>query len=232
MNKKIKLTALLLTLPLCAFAGNDIVPLATKGLQVIPLAKMDIPDSIKERIKDRIKQQNEKGYFETDSEYTRFLLNIKHNAPSEIRSFANNDDQTDTHLKKSISQIKLAFPYKGIKDIDSENVIGYAAIGSWQDGWTGIKEFFSDNKMGICSYSLFNMELMHGAMQLNTETTRYDVNNKPTSIDVEGNQHSGFHYSIRWFDNKYNHDLECANMKYDKKISEEMIYLANKIDKQ
>lgn len=98
------------------------------------------------------------------------------------------------------------------------------------DGWTGVKEFFNDPKIGLCSYSLSNMKLMHGGIQLAKEDVTYDVNKKPTTSEVEGSENSGFTYTVRWYDDTFAHELECANMLYDKTITENVLSLANRID--
>jgi len=230
IKNKIQLMILTLALPLCAFANNDNPSLPKEGIKIVPLATMNLPDYIKEETKERINQQNKKGYFETNTINGSFLFTMKHNTALEMKSFANTTDPYDTHLKNSISQIKLAFSYNGIKDIEQKNIIGYSPMGSFKEGWTGIKTFFEDSKMGICSYSLLNMKIMGGGIQLNNESIRYDINKKPTTVDVEGSMKTGFHYIISWYDEIYSNDLECDNKIYDKEIISKMIILANKID--
>lgn len=200
-----------------------------KGLEIIPLKNMAIPDSYKKELSLRMQEEKTKGYYETNSSYARYLLGKKKNFHGELSEFKNNRDPSDTHLKKQISDLKLAFAFNGIP-IPKENIMGYAAIGAWtENGWTGIKTFFEDKNFGICSYSLFNISLSHGAVQLNNETTEYIVNKKPSSANVEGSVDSGFLYEINWFDKTYVHFLQCAKPRYEL-IIQKLVDFANQID--
>lgn len=233
MNKKLQLAILLITFPTISLANTDLVPLPLSGFQIIPLARSSMPDSFKKDLVTRVEEEKIKGYHEEETTYPKYFLSLKNESIKEIRNFKGIDD---THLKAEFSEIKLAFPFKGIPPITKENIIGYAAIGSYitetnHTGWTGIKAFFTDGSIGTCAYSFFNLRLSHGGIQFFNEITRYLINNKPSSMTAKGSNKSGFVYTIDWIDKNNLRELECATMIFDKEIMNKMIVLANKIDK-
>ncbi|MES2217345.1 MAG: hypothetical protein V4501_02930 [Pseudomonadota bacterium] len=157
------------------------------------------------------------------------MLNLKNHSFDEIEKNRGNIDPYDTHLKSSISEITLAFPSKSLSTVASNNSIGFAPIGSWKNGWTGIKEFFEDRQLGICEYSKSNRKLSHGAVQIAAEIARFDINNLPNFLVVKGNLNSGYLYTIKWFDDTFNDDLVCANTNYNKRITNNLIKYAKLI---
>lgn len=207
------------------------LPKPVSGIHVVPDSDLTMTESMRKEATFKLKQQNKNGYVESDSPYPRQLLTTKYRAASEIKENKGNKDPYDTHLKENISEIKLAFSYNGIPFVKPSNVIAFAAIGGYKDGWTGVKEFFTDPNLGTCTLSLYNIALGHGGARLGKSTVKYVVNNKPTTISVEGSINSGFMYRVSWFDNTFIHDLECANMNFDKKITITMIDHAKLIDK-
>jgi len=208
------------------------LPQPISGIHIVPDSELVTTKSMKQEEILNLKQQKEKGYIAFDSTYPRELLNTKYRALSEIKANKDNKDPGDTHLKEKISEIKLAFQYNGIPFIKTTNIIGFAAIGGYIDnGWTGVKEFFNDTRLGTCTLSLYNIGVSHGGVKLGKSTVTYVVNSKPTTINVEGSINSGFMYRVSWFDNTFIHDLECANMNFDKEITTTMIDYARLIDK-
>ncbi|HJY22037.1 MAG TPA: hypothetical protein VJ279_04080, partial [Hanamia sp.] len=100
----------------------------------------------------------------------------------------------------------------------------------WQNGWTGIAQLFKENSIGVCSYKIENILVSKGAIQIDENTVRHDVNNKITTIDIAGSMNSGFIYTISWYDKTYFHDLECANLAFKPELKDKLIALAKKID--
>lgn len=231
MKKKL-LMILMLALPFTANAEETPFPSTAKGIQIVPLDKQALPAKLKKDILTKQAQENLNGYQLNNGENALFLLNIKRNAPQEIaESRKKSNDVYDTHLKSNYSEIKLAFPFKGLPSIDEKDIIGYAAIGSFvkendKEGWTGIRAFFNSS-MGTCSYSYMEIQ----AVQLAQETTEYLVNKKPSNKLIEGNLNSGFVYSVNWYTDNSMKTLECANKKLDQEIMKNVISLANKVDK-
>jgi hypothetical protein len=235
MNKRL-LSVLITAMPFAVYGAN-LVPLPTKELTIVPMAKLNIPEQMKVEIMKNKAEEKQKGYHEMDSSYAQYLLNLKRTAPGEIKAFRVNN-AFDTHLKNEISDIHLAFNFKPLTMVKTENIIGYAPIGSYVKegdrdlGWSGIKAFFMDQTLGACAYSFFDLQISHGAVQLNAETTEYLVNHKPSSTSVEGSLNSGFVYNVNWFDETKMHQLECANMAYTKQTLRRLVFLANQIDKR
>ncbi|HJY22933.1 MAG TPA: hypothetical protein VJ279_08620 [Hanamia sp.] len=227
MKNTIKIAALIF-LPSITFA-TQIVPVPKSGVQIVALDQMDIPQEYKDELKKRVAEEKAKGFYETANTNGMMLLQTTKQAEFEKKSLKLTNDPLDTQLKTDYSQIKLVFPFKGLP-IDQANVVGYAPIGAWNNGWTGIKVFFKDEK-STCSYSYFDLGASHGAAQLNKEGLTYVVNKKPTSLDVEGNYNEGFLYTINWFGKASMSSLECANMEYKPEITKHVLELANKIDK-
>ena len=75
------------------------------------------------------------------------------------------------------------------------------------------------------------MKLAKGAIFIPQESVRYDINKKVTTVFVEGSKNSGFIYNVTWNDDTYNHFLICAHMTLDNSITNRMIALAKRIDK-
>lgn len=229
MNIKL-LANLLLIAPLIAHANDSPISTNIKGIVIVPMAKQQIPDSIKKEVMDSQKEQNEKGFITTSDNRASYLLNIQRNKEMQLNlAKTHNYGELDTTIKTYSSQIKLSFPFTSVKGVDSKNVIGYAAIGSYDKskGWNGIKEIFSDPALGNCSYSRMGIN----AVQLSEETTEYFVNKKPSNKIIEGNYNEGFIYSINWYTNDNMFTLECANKNYNEENMTKMIALANTIDK-
>ena len=227
MNKKL-LVCLLLMAPLVAVAEDSPFPSTAKGIQIVPMAKQELPAILKADIIASNKEEKEKGYITTNDDKAHYLLNINRDVPYQLAAEKTKDyGVMDTRIKKSYKEIKLSFPFSPIKGITQSDVIGYAAIGSFEkNGWNGLKEIFHSD-LGNCSYSRMGIK----AVQLAEETTEYFVNKKPSNKIIEGNINSGFLYSINWYTDTTMNTLECANMNFTPEIMDKMITLANKIDK-
>lgn len=227
----------ILFFPLFSFAQNtDInsdsqqLPNPVSGIHVVPDTDLTMTEPMRIKMSSQLKQKNEKGYIEIDSSEPRQLISLKYSAANEIKENKNKGPH-DTHLKANISDIQLAFAYKGIPFINKSDVIGFAAAGGYKNGWTGIGEFFNDSKLGTCTLTLYNIALSHGGVRLGKSVVKYLVNNKPTTINIEGSINSGFMYKVHWFDNTFIHELECANMDFNEKITVTMVDYARLIDK-
>lgn len=197
---------------------------AKSGIIIEPLSKINPP---KETL-SLINEQKTKGYSEKiSSDALEMLKANKRGYTDEINNIS---DPTDTHMKSNLSRIKLAFDFKPAPFI---HPFGYAVGGEYINdaGWTAISTFFNEDNIGACRYKLNNMKIANGAVRIPKEIVRYDINKKVTTIFVEGSVKSGFIYNVTWNDATYNHFLECANMNYDKNITNRMIELAKKIDK-
>jgi hypothetical protein len=236
--KRFLLTALMVS-PLVSYALGAEEPFVnTHSLQIISENDIEkrgmIPREFKQEVLNFHKEMKEKGYHEINNRYAQFLLNLKLTAQDEIRSYRGTTDVGDSHLKQSANEVPLAFDFKKLP-INEKNIIGYAPTGSYvkspKEGWNGIVSFFEDTNLGTCSYNFTDLNLSNGSITLTKEYTKYLVNNKPTYVGVEGNDQSGFVYTITWYNSLKVSTLNCATLKYDKNMSNNLIDLAKKIDK-
>ena len=201
-----------------------------KGITIIPVKEMGLPDYESKKILAEIQEQKTKGYIEENNNEAQMMIANSKIDEQELKINPKNNNPLDTHLKKSLTEIKLAFTFNDI-NISEKNIIGYAAMGTYvNNGWTGISEYFKDDIMGICSYDLLEMNLSKGSNLIASESVTYYIHSKPTIITVKGSSESGFIYNVSWCDDNYNHILECANMKFDKAITAHMLSFAEKID--
>jgi len=202
------------------------------SVSVLPYKSMSTSSNEQEQLSSRMKEIRKNGYVEMESDYAQFLFSLPKHSSKEILEYQY-ADENDTHLKNSISQIKLAFPYSGVSFLEKENIIGFGAIGNWDEknkGWTGVVEFFYYQSLGICALNIFNTKLSHGVNQVANEVARYDINNMPNVLSVEGNAKTGFLYHITFYQHDYWKELECANKIYDPKKTKQLIMLARKLD--
>jgi hypothetical protein len=162
--------------------------------------------------------------------YINYFLNLPKNSHNEKKYFSSTKNKADTHLKSNLSEIKLSVPYTE-PVILKDKIFSYAPIGSYNEGWTGIRTFFQDQLLGTCSYSFER----YVYIKADSSYLKHIVNNKPSFSSIEGNDSAGFLYTLSWdVDNKdsvYDHKIECANVKLNKGIMENMIKLAKMIDK-
>jgi hypothetical protein len=233
--KKILLVTgvLLLSLLNIALAEDTASPFpnAKKGINIIPIAKINLSPEMKKHIlKNKISIVNN-GYEDTSEtdESVISLFALEKNAREEIKKFDNDKNPYDTHLKSSLSKINLAFNLKGIPRIDTKNVIGYAAVGGYvkANGWDGFVEFISDKNLGICSYTTYKIE----KVILDKETTEYLVNGKASNKSIAGNLNTGFLYTLNWYTDERLYTFVCANKSYKEDVISKMMSMARVIDK-
>jgi hypothetical protein len=208
------------------------LPQADSGIQIVPLSQMPGLQNNNNRISTLNAQEQKHGYIKRKSDDAIQLLAIKKNKlyANTQNIFLSNNDPYDTHLKSSLSQIKLAFPFHGISFIEKSDVVGYAVAGTWKNGWTGVAECFTDKNAGICDYVKHNLKLAHGAVMLAKEYVTYDINSKPTLIFAEGQKGNGFSYKVEWYDDTFYHTLKCATENFEKNKMLKIISLAKRID--
>lgn len=229
--RKLFITVLIL-IP-CSVLAVKNQPEVFAGIKLVSLEQLSVPDEIKKQQTAKDKQFKQKGYVEISTPYPKQLLNVRKIEKNvlETRTFA--ADPYDTHIKANLNDIRLSFSFSGIP-VKSEYVIGFAPIGSWEDkGWNGIKEYFSDNNLGICTYTKVKII----GIEINREIVTKEVNNKISTKYIEGNGYSGYSYMLNWYEDQgksgvQSYELECANMKFDKGIMTKMIALASQIDRK
>lgn len=209
------------------------LPQPGEGVKIVSedeMPKFKLPKEI------QISVANEKklGYVKRKSYDAEMLLDMGNNhfVSNKHDKFYLTNDPYDTHLKKSSSQIKLAFNYKPLSFVTEENTVGYGAAMTWKNGWTGITQFFKHEPIGVCSYLKTNVALNESSIRLSRERISYYINQKPAVAVNEGQEKEGFSYIVNWYDNDYFHRLSCANSNFSKVYAEEVQKLAILIDKE
>lgn len=208
------------------------LPKLNSGIQVVPISNM-YPVTEAKRLLAEFKTQNKKGFVPVKSFEAHELLALRKNKflVGSKETYLNKDPY-DTHLKKSLDQIKLAFPFHELSFVEKHSVIGFAAAGTVQDNaWTGIAETFIYKDINVCDYVIHNLQLTGGSATLAQDFVTYDVNSKPTIITVSGDDTTGFMTQIQWYDDVFYHTLECATKEFIKENKKDIIELANKIDR-
>jgi hypothetical protein len=212
------------------FPNENKLPRSGDGVKIIPLGDM-YPIGNSKKLLEDFKTQKEKGFVNEKSEPAKKLLGLQRNKfiNGNEKTYLSNDPH-DTHLKKSFEQIKLAFDHHPISFIKEKDIIGFAAAGTYQSGWTGITETFNYKDFGVCDYILHNFQITGGAALLSEEFVTYDINKKSTVITITGNKETGFMTQIEWYDDIFYHTLECASKEFKKENTETFITLAKDID--
>jgi hypothetical protein len=231
------------------------LPLPGSGIKLVPRAMLGLSE---EQLKKGVKAEEDMktlGYSLQDTNRPANLLRFRHYAKMQFKTNINNASDTSTHLRENLGDLKLAFKFEGIlkhnrlnyqsnsflpeesnqhNDLDNDlTLIGVAPQGGFHEdkgGWSGVAQYFSSKKIGTCSYSVMNVKASNTAAELAMEDVTYVINNKATLITVEGKKGSGFIYEVSWYDEKNFHELECANMKYSRNTTNDVIALAKKID--
>lgn len=209
------------------FINENDLPQPGSGIQIIPYEKSSMA-----KLKPFAKTIDQDGnnYIKQKSDDAIFLLKLLEDKyyPGTKKTYESSDPM-DSHIKASLSLVKLSFPFHEISFLSNTSVIGYAVGGQWRNGWTGIAEIFKHSN-GICRYDKDDAAINKAAVRLIKEYITYDVNNKPTVLSVEGLESTGISYKIDWYDNNYYHSLTCANKLFSKDNMQIFIGLAKQID--
>lgn len=211
--------------------GFDTMPVIPEGVTILPKAQnfhFKLPPEL-QKSEDNKKRL---GYFQKRSDEAIELLSMRKSifiAPEAEKYYYSNEVE-DTHLKKNLSQIKLAFDYKPLSFVSPQESVGFGAYMGYENGWIGIVEMFKYKDMGICKYFKNNARLNHSAIQLSKEDIRFYINEKPAFDVISGRQKDGFAYTVTWYSNDYFQTIICASEKLDLKLIDEVKKLALLID--
>lgn len=214
------------------FTKNGI-PLPGSGANVVSSGSIRANKEQTSYVNKFNKEQREKGYVSRPSKNAARLLKMPASAEEQfeahkLKALA----PTDTHLRETINELPMNYPYKGVpRNLYVKN-IGYAAEHTYVgDGWTGAVQFFIPNFNAVCAYHEVNIELTHSSVLIPMDVARYDVNKKITMVNVSGEIDTGFSYNVEWWDNKFKRNLECASKDYNEIVLKNTIELAKLIDK-
>lgn len=226
------LVAAILLMPSFASAESETIPSpfpgAKKGINIWPIEKMEMP--MKKEMIRSMKFSAVRGYNETTSTdgKVHFLFQIPKIAAKETRQNDSNPNPLDTHLRSSISKLKLSFNFSGIPGLKKENILGFAPAGGYthEKGWDGVVEFFSKQSLGVCSFTTYAIE----KVIIPQETIEYLVNKKASDKILLGNLKAGFIYRVNWYTSDRRNSLECASKILNHEKMKEIIKIANQID--
>lgn len=203
------------------------------GINIVPLATMNsVPKELKKEWIQQEKEQKKNGYYHEITARPNELLNMHNEIALEYNKYKKNKDPLSTHMRHTIDEIKMAYPFKEVPKLDISNLIGFAPAGGYQDGWTGVVEFFDKKDFGSCAYTENNMKLSHGAEKIAEEMASFQINGKITTLEVKGAKTTGFLYTVYWSDKEFFRQLECANKIYSDATTQSVIALAQRIDAQ
>ncbi|MFW2535201.1 hypothetical protein [Legionella sp. 28fT52] len=207
-------------------------PVPDSGVKIISQKQQSNSlDSQKQRLKN-LMDIKKFGYINRREPKVEQLLTLKITAANDYKHHGSDYKPTNTHLKHSIDELKMAYTFVGVPKNEMSEMIGVAPYLTYlkNQGWVGATQFFVKEGIGICDFSENNVRLSHGAVTIPKEEVRNDVNGKVTTVDVVGTKKSGFLYRVEWYDHSFFRELDCANKEYSEKIKNSVIKLAVKID--
>ncbi|KTC89125.1 hypothetical protein [Legionella drozanskii] len=183
-------------------------------------------------------EQQKNGYVKDNEPRAKELIELKHVALYHKAKYKGALSSESTHIRASIDELKIAYTFVGVPIEEMDLNIGVAPYGAYKslkngddgDGWDGAVQFFDKKGIGSCAFTEHNRKLAHSGVELIKELVTYDVHNKPTIVLVKGNKESGFVYKLKWYDNTFSRELECANSEFSQQLRTEIIALANRIE--
>ena len=183
-------------------------------------------------------EQQKNGYVKDNEPRAKELMDLKHVAPYHQKKYKGILSSESTHIRISRDELTLAYTFVGVPTEEMSLNIGVAPYGAYKsvkngddaDGWDGAVQFFDKKGIGSCAFTEHNRKLAHSGVELIKELITYDIQNKPTVVLVKGTRETGFVYKIKWYDNTFSRELECANPEFSQQLRTEVIALANRIE--
>ena len=201
-----------------------------KDIILIPAAKIVAPNDLNSVWKTQQTSPTPNNGQAIYSERAEELLLLDKTVQGNYQYNANDTDPDSPVLRKSINEIHLAYSGVPVPSADVSKQYGFAACNSFHHGWTGFVEFFQNKDLGNCAYTENNFALAQAAAKVDETIVRDDINSKVTTIHVEGNNDSGFVYTVAWMDFNFFRTLECASTGYSDDTTAQVIALARRID--
>lgn len=168
------------------------------------------------------------GYVEENNKDAQKMLNFQ----DDYRFGAKNKQLAIDELRQNLSDIKMAYSFKGVPKTVATEVLGYNEwLGEIDAGFPGIQEYFINPDLGICIYYENNLKYTGGSIQLVADEMTNEVNGKYTETEIRGSKKSGFVYTVYWYDNKYFRQLDCAWNRYSKNHMKKVVETSGVIDK-
>lgn len=210
------------------------LPAPDGGVKIVSVEKFNAREAEKTNLMKVRKDIKKYGYSPRESESARQLLALDVTAVRDLKAHANDLSPMQTHLRKRINDLRLAYIPTLIPSSIFDKYIGAAPAMTYnkEQGWTGSVQFFHNKSIGNCSLTEKNVPLNHSSAILEKDFVSYDVNNKVTIVEVIGKKTSGFSYTVEWYDNNFFRTLECANENYSQSYTTNAIEIAKTIDNQ
>jgi len=209
--------------------------LPDSGVKLVPRKTLQANEWQQKKDIMASKEQKKIGYFKEDSSRATYLLNFKEFVKKRAFLDAKMFKPSETHLRKQTEEMVMAYTFVGVPLADMSEYIGIAPAGTYvtyrsqNNGWSGAVQFFT-NPVGTCAFTENNLKVSHGAARIAKEDAGTEINGKITLVDITGTDASGYLYRVKWFDNNFIRELECANLKYSADTTNSVIALANRID--
>lgn len=183
-------------------------------------------------------EQQKNGYIKDDEPRAKELLDLKNVSAYQQKKYKDVFSPTSTHIRASSNELKLAYTFIGVPEEEMDINLGVAPYGAYKqvkngddgNGWDGAVQFFEKKGIGSCAFTEHDRRLARSGVELIKELVTYDVDNKPTIILVKGTQKTGFLYKIKWYDQTFSRELECANLEFNAQIRTDVLELANRIE--
>jgi hypothetical protein len=210
------------------------LPTPETGVKLVSPKKMKIDSATQNQFKMEISEMKKNGFVNKVSNRAYFLRHIDKEIEKHSEEEAKSFKFTDSSMRKSAEDIQFAYTYIGVPSSEIIKLYGVAPSGTYvnepQAGWTGAVTFF-ESSFGHCAYTEDNFISSRGSALLDESLAQYDVNDKITFVNAEGNDSMGYLYRVNWFDNVFNRNLECSTEKYSEEFKNQTIELAKRIDK-
>lgn len=201
-----------------------------KGITLLPTIKIVAPNDLNTLWAAEPSAPNTNKPQPSYRERIEELSQLGHVVPENYKATANNHNPDSAVLRKNIADIHMAYSFTPVPDAEIEKPYGFAACGTFSNGWTGVTEFFQKEDVGTCAYTENNFALAHATANVNEAVVRYDINDKNTTVHVEGDKDTGYLYTVAWIDSNYFRTLECASKPNTGDMVERVVALAKRID--
>lgn len=212
---------------------RDGLPAPHSGASIKPMDSFKLGSEAAAFVSKYNAEQKKNGFVKMFSKEAQNLYSMPKNA---IEDFKLTRGQTlediNTHLRMNYLDVKMAYQYKAIPVDLIQKEIAFSPESNYtENGWNGAVEFFIPAfDDSVCAYHEVNIKLTGSSAFIPKEVARDDINNKLTTINIEGNEESSYIYKVEWWDKQFKRELDCASKNYSINLKKQIIELAQKID--
>jgi hypothetical protein len=208
--------------------GKDGLPIPNSGVKVVQLNESLV-------IRNTIDEFKKNGYVKKYSQNAVALSTIEHSADEQFKSFSSYKDRPyDTRMRHNWDEMKIAYVYKPVPSDLIAKTIGFSPESTFiKNGWTGVSQFFVPKGHSfVCAYREVSIPLTGTSAVLNQEIVSNEVNEKITTLSIEGDLPSGYLYELMWWDKEFRRQLQCSADVYSEPTKKSIIELARLIDQK